>query len=108
MLESVMSKSHAKRLIVIGWSYCILLALALALSPIQQNPFDMTCRKHPIPRTVAILSALCLIISLVVIQVKTLFIFKERSQTVSGPGGTSISRGRLRLYKRAIATAGAM
>ncbi len=105
MLESVMTRTRAKLLIFIGWLYCILLAVALILSPLGDDPLIMRCQRHAIPQTVLGVSGVSLIISLLIIQVKTLLVLKERTRSAGAqPGHRSITTGRLRLYKRAMGT----
>ncbi len=113
ILESVMTRSRAKRLIRIGWCYCIMLTIFLALSPRGHGPYDRRCQRHEIPQTVAGMcagtSGIILIIALLSIQVNTGLILKERAnQSINRTGCRGISTARLRLYKRAMATAGAI
>ena len=100
-----MTRARAKLLILIGWSYCIVLAHVLAISPRGHDPYNVRCQRHKIPLTVVRASGIIVIVSLVIIQVKTVLILKVRFHSVSGPGSTGISTARLHLYKRALLTA---
>ena len=109
MLESVMTRTRAKLLMLIGWMYCILLATTSGLSPQGNDPHDIRCQRHPIPQTIAGASGISFIVSVFIIQVKTLLILKERTQPIraqpgSQTGQTLIPTGRMRLYKRAMVT----
>ncbi len=101
-----MTRTWAKLLILIGWSYSIMLALALAISPNEHHPYNVRCHRNEIPQTVARVSGIIVISSLVIIQVKTVLILKVRFQLICGPGSTGISAARLHLYKRVMMTAG--
>ncbi len=107
-----MTRKRAKVLIAIGWVFSILLSLAHLPFPNREDPpkVGFKCERHEVPMTLVTLSGLCMMCSIIVVQVLNVLILRKRLRDVPGnPGRPAVvqppvTTGRTRLYKRAITT----
>ena len=113
LLEAVMTRMRAILLIILGWTYGTILVIIIIIFPRSEDPYKVgfKCERKAIPLTLVAMPGLFIICSIITIQTQTLLILKSRLNEATRNDRqpalvTRISTGRIRLYKRAMGTAG--
>ncbi len=108
-----MTRMRAILLIILGWTYGTILVIIIIIFPRSEDPYKVgfKCERKAIPLTLVAMPGLFIICSIITIQTQTLLILKSRLNEATRNDRqpalvTRISTGRIRLYKRAMGTAG--